>query len=192
APPVAPLRHSPRSVAWRALRYFNVAGCDPEGVLGEDHTPETHLVPLVLQVALGTRPAITVFGTDYPTEDGTCVRDYIHVSDLADAHARVMSSIVPQVPAAQPPERPAYNLGNGRGFSVRQIITAAERVTGRPIKVLEGPRRPGDPPRVFADPSRIQRELGWTARHADLDGIIRSAWDWMLKYPSGYPKPSRI
>ncbi len=184
-------RMAGKRFAWRALRYFNVAGCDTSGVLGEDHTPESHLVPLVLLAALGKRDAITIFGTDYPTPDGTCIRDYIHVEDLADAHAHVMAALQPDVPASPPPPaiaRPAYNLGNGRGYSVREIIEASRHVTGRTINVKEGARRPGDPPKIFADPSKIRRELGWTARITDLHEIIASAWRWMQANPEGYPK----
>ncbi len=182
-------RCSRKPFAWRALRYFNVAGCDQAGELGEDHTPETHLIPVVLQAALGQRESISIFGTDYPTPDGTCIRDYVHVGDLADAHATVMKAIAPADSTETPKARPAYNLGNGKGYSVRQIIDAAKRVTGRPIKVVEAPRRAGDPPLVFADSSKIRRELGWSAKVTDLDEIIGSAWRWMLTNPHGYPKP---
>jgi UDP-glucose 4-epimerase len=182
-------RRAGRAFAYRALRYFNVAGCDRTGLLGEDHTPETHLIPVVLQAALGQRESVQVFGTDYPTPDGTCIRDYVHVEDLADAHLKVMESLTPAVPAEPAAGAAAYNLGNGKGYSVRQIIEAARRVSGRPIKVVEGPRRPGDPPKVWADPTKVRRELGWAAAVTDLDEIIGSAWKWMLANPDGYPKP---
>jgi len=168
-----------RPFAYALLRYFNVAGCDPTGLLGEDHTPETHLIPVVLQTILGQRPAITIFGTDYPTPDGTCIRDYIHVDDLVDAHVAVMNAL-------KPGERRIYNLGIGKGCSVRQIIDAARRVTGRDFKVLEGARRPGDPPTLYCDPSKIRRELGWTARITDVDEIVATAWRWFERHPRGY------
>ncbi len=161
------------------LRYFNVAGCDREGDIGEAHAPETHLIPIILQAALGQRPHVEIYGTDYDTPDGTCIRDYIHVEDLIDAHLLCMNNLAPG-------RRFIYNLGIGRGLSVREIIASAERVTGRKIKVVHGPRRPGDPPRLFADPSRIQRELGWTAKVTDIDAIIASAWKWMSRNPRGY------
>lgn len=161
------------------LRYFNVAGCDREGDIGEAHNPETHLIPIILQAALGQRPHVEIYGTDYPTPDGTCIRDYIHVEDLIDAHLLCMNNLAPG-------RRFIYNLGIGRGLSVREIIASAQRVTGRKIKVVEGPRRPGDPPSLFADPSRIQRELGWTAKVTDIDAIIESAWKWISRNPRGY------
>ncbi|HYE62562.1 MAG TPA: UDP-glucose 4-epimerase GalE [Phycisphaerales bacterium] len=161
------------------LRYFNVAGCDRTGLLGEDHTPESHLVPVVLQVALGQRSSIGIFGTDYPTPDGTCIRDYVHVEDLADAHVLAMQKL-------QPGDGLFYNVGIGRGYSVREIIASARRVTGHPIPVVEQPRRAGDPPRAFADPAKITRELGWKAQVTDLDDIIASAWKWMSRHPKGY------
>jgi UDP-glucose 4-epimerase len=172
-------RRNNKDFGFAALRYFNVAGCDPDGVLGEDHDPETHLIPVVLQAALGLRPNIAIFGTDYPTPDGTCVRDYVHVEDLADAHVALVDLI-------QPGDARAYNVGIGRGYSVREIIDAVKRVTGRNIEVVEHPRRPGDPPRAFADPTRIRAEVGWKTRHNDLDGIIQTAWNWFKDHPKGY------
>ena len=174
-------RTAGHSVAVAALRYFNVAGCDRSELLGEDHDPETHLIPVVLQAALGKRDAITIFGTDYPTPDGTCIRDYIHVEDLAAAHEAVMLSL-------KPGEDRRYNLGIGKGYSVREVIDAARRVTGRDIPVREGQRRPGDPAVLFADPAKIQRELGWQAQITDLDAIVQSAWAWFNANPAGYPK----
>jgi UDP-glucose 4-epimerase len=168
-----------KPIGYALLRYFNVAGSDRSGLLGEDHTPESHLVPVVLQVALGQRPSIGLFGTDYPTPDGTCVRDYVHVEDLADAHALAMNKL-------RPGDGLFYNVGIGRGYSVREIIAAARRVTGHPIPVVESPRRPGDPPQAYADPAKIRRELGWEAKVTDLDEIIASAWQWMSKHPKGY------
>jgi UDP-glucose-4-epimerase GalE len=165
------------------LRYFNVAGADASGMLGEDHTPETHLVPVALQCALGRREGMSVFGTDYPTPDGTCVRDYVHVEDLIDAHVRALDHLDPASARVD-----AYNVGIGRGYSVREVIAAAERVTGVPIRVTHGPRRAGDAVALYNDPSKIARELGWQARHTDLDGIVRTAWDWTRRHPDGYPR----
>jgi UDP-glucose 4-epimerase len=161
------------------LRYFNVAGCDRSGLLGEDHTPETHLVPVVLQAALGQRPSIGIFGTDYPTPDGTCIRDYVHVEDLIDAHVLAMGKL-------KAGDGLFYNVGIGRGYSVREIIETARRVTGREIKVVEQGRRAGDPPMAYANPAKITRELGWKAKVTDLAEIIGSAWAWMVKHPRGY------
>ena len=154
------------------LRYFNAAGADPEGELGERHDPETHLIPLILQAASGRRSHISVFGRDYDTPDGTCIRDYIHIEDLCSAHWLALQSLM------QGGSSQAYNLGNGTGFSVQAVIDAAERVTGRPIPVVEAPRRAGDPARLVAD-SRLAREkLGWQPQYADLDTIIEHAWQW--------------
>ncbi|RMF82935.1 MAG: UDP-glucose 4-epimerase GalE [Nitrospirae bacterium] len=163
-----------------SLRYFNAAGAAAEGDLGEDHRPETHLIPLVLAAAAGRRPAITVFGTDYPTEDGTCVRDYIHVEDLCDAHLLALDHL-----AAGGGSR-RYNLGNGAGFSVRQVIDTAARVTGRPVPVEEGPRRPGDPAVLVADSRRIREELGWRPRRPELETIVAHAWAWHRDHPEGF------
>jgi UDP-glucose 4-epimerase len=165
--------------AFAALRYFNVAGCDPEGLIGEDHDPETHLIPVVIQAALGRRDAVTIFGEDYPTPDGTCIRDYIHVDDLIDAHVAVMRSL-------HPGEARAYNLGIGKGHSVREVIESVRRVAGKPFEVRRGERRPGDPPRLFADPGRIRTELGWSARVTSLDEIVSTAWEWFRRHPGGY------
>lgn len=164
-----------------SLRYFNAAGADPDGRLGEDHRPETHLIPLVLDAAAGRRPPLTVFGDDYPTPDGTCIRDYIHVSDLATAHLLALEAIR---------ERSVrYNLGNGQGHSVREVIAAAERVTGRPVPHAVGPRRPGDPPVLVASSERIRRDLGWRPRFPDLETIIAHAWAWRQANPNGYGPP---
>ncbi len=160
------------------LRYFNAAGADPLGRLGEDHAPETHLIPLVIDAALGRRPDLAVFGADYPTPDGTCVRDYVHVADLADAHVRVLDVLADR--------SVRYNLGNGTGFSVREVIAAAERVTGRRVPHRIAPRRPGDPPALVASSVRIRDELGWRPAFADLDRIIETAWRWRLAHPDGY------
>jgi UDP-glucose 4-epimerase len=162
---------------YAALRYFNAAGAvSPE--LGEDHDPETHLIPIVLQVALGQRESVTIYGDDYPTPDGTCVRDYIHVTDLADAHVRALRAL--------DAESRTYNLGNGQGYSVREVIETARQVTGHPIPAVVGPRRPGDPAVLVAASDRIRRELGWEPRHAELKDIIQSAWDWHRGHPRGY------
>jgi UDP-glucose 4-epimerase len=164
---------SMRSVS---LRYFNAAGATE--LRGEDHRPETHLIPNVLQVALGQREAISLFGTDYPTPDGTCVRDYVHVSDLADAHLLALEMTER--------ESAAFNLGSGRGFSNRQVIEAARHVTGEPIAVREEPRRPGDPAELVASQERARSQLGWQPQHADLEEIIGSAWRWHRAHPNGY------
>lgn len=154
------------------LRYFNAAGADPDGELGERHDPETHLIPLALQVASGRRPSITVFGDDYATPDGTCIRDYIHVNDLGEAHWLALQRLW------EGGSSTAYNLGNGHGFSVREVIDTARAVTGREIPVEYGQRRPGDPARLVADARRAQAELGWKPRRADLATIIADAWRW--------------
>lgn len=164
-----------------ALRYFNVAGCAEDGSLGEDHNPETHLIPLLLLTALGRRPRVTVFGTDYPTPDGTCIRDYIHVTDLCAAHIAAME-------AMRPGETRFYNLGIGRGYSVRAVLDAARRVTGVDIPVEYGPRRPGDPAALYANADKIGRELNWTARFTEIDPIVATAWNWFRKHPGGYER----
>jgi len=157
------------------LRYFNAAGADPGGELGERHEPETHLIPLVLQVASGRRREIAIYGDDYPTPDGTCVRDYIHIVDLCEAHLLALDALVMD-------ERTrAYNLGNGTGFSVRQVIEAARRATGHPIPAKIQPRRAGDPARLVADSARAKAELGWKPRFDDLETIISHAWAWERK-----------
>jgi UDP-glucose 4-epimerase len=158
-----------------SLRYFNAAGADPEGELGECHDPETHLIPLVLQAASGHRPAVTIFGTDYATPDGTCIRDYIHVDDLCQAHLRALEHLAEKAGAA------AYNLGNGHGFSVREIVETAERVSGKRVPVATGPRRAGDPPVLVADSRKAITELGWQPQYESLDTIIRHAWEWEMK-----------
>ena len=157
---------------YASLRYFNVAGAI-EGY-GEAHEPESHLIPLVLDVALGRRQSIKIFGTDYPTKDGTCIRDYIHVRDLADAHLLALNAL-------EQHDRLIYNIGNGQGFTVREVIDSVRRVTGRPIPVEECPRRPGDPAVLVASSEKIKRELGWKPQFADLDAIIASAWEWHRK-----------
>lgn len=166
-------------LAATALRYFNASGAAADGTLGEDRDPEYHLIPLVLQVALGQRKQISVFGTDYPTSDGTCVRDYIHVEDLAEAHRRAIES-------PSPGELRCYNVGTGTGVSVRELIEVARRVTGHAIPAIEAPRREGDPPALFADPSKIMRELGWRPRYTDIRTIVETAWRWHRSHPHGY------
>ena len=155
-----------------SLRYFNAAGADPGGEIGEAHDPETHLIPLVLDAAAGRRTAVTVFGDDYDTPDGTCIRDYIHVTDLAAAHVLALQAL------EQDAASTAYNLGNGQGFSVRQVIDCARRVTGRDIPVEVGPRRAGDPPRLVGNAERIRQELNWQPCYADPETIVRTAWEW--------------
>lgn len=167
------------SFRFAALRYFNASGCDPEGKIGEDHDPETHLIPVVLQAIQGKRGKVTVFGTDYPTPDGTCVRDYIHVVDLADAHIRAMDALGDQ-------RTIQLNLGTGRGFSVKEIIATAEKVTGKTVPVEYGPRREGDAIALYADPSAARAALGWEAKYKDPEEIIRTAWAWHEKHPDGY------
>jgi UDP-glucose 4-epimerase len=167
--------------AFAALRYFNVAGAAADGSLGEDHDPETHLIPVLLQAVLGRREKATVFGTDYPTPDGTCIRDYIHVEDLCEAHIAVMNAL-------KPGDTRCYNLGIGRGYSVKEVLTSAERVTGRKVPHEFGPRRPGDPAVLFANPDKIRRELGWSAKYTELDPIVATAWQWFEKHPHGYSR----
>lgn len=168
-----------KSFKFAALRYFNASGCAMDGSLGEDHDPETHLIPVVLQAILGVRPGITVFGTDYPTKDGTNVRDYIHVDDLADAHIAAAEKLDAQ-------KQIFCNLGTGHGFSVREIIATAEKVTGKKVPVTYGPRRAGDAIALYADPSRAKSLLGWEAKYKDPGTIIQSAWNWFKEHPRGY------
>jgi UDP-glucose 4-epimerase len=164
---------------YASLRYFNAAGATAQ--LGEAHDPETHLIPLVLQVAAGKRSSISVFGMDYPTTDGSCVRDYIHVLDLAQAHLLALDALNHR-------DKLIYNIGNGSGFTVKQIVDAARRVTGHPIPVVESPRRPGDPAVLVASSEKIRNELGWTPKYPDPKDIIRTAWDWHQNHPNGYPE----
>ncbi len=160
-----------------ALRYFNACGASPAGDIGEDHNPETHLIPLVLLNMLGKRPNIEVFGSDYPTPDGTCVRDYIHVDDLASAHLLALERLVPG-------QTMHYNLGMGRGYSVREVIRTAEEVTGKRAVVKEGPRRAGDPAVLVASSEKVQRELGWRPQYTDLRPVIETAWRWHSRRPA--------
>ena len=159
-----------------SLRYFNAAGADADGELGERHIPETHLVPLVLQAASGRRDNIAIFGTDYDTPDGTCVRDYIHINDLCSAHLLGLEHLVAGG------ESKAYNMGNGQGYSIKEVIDVAKKVTGTDFEVKLGERRDGDPAKLVADASLLQKELGWSPQYADLETIIRHAWEWEQKY----------
>jgi UDP-glucose 4-epimerase len=161
-----------------SLRYFNAAGA--AGNQGEDHRPESHLIPLALEVALGKRSQIAIYGTDYPTADGTCVRDYIHVTDLAHAHLLVLEELNNR-------DKLVYNLGNGRGFTVREVIDAVRRVTGHPVPAREADRRPGDPAVLVASSDKIKRELNWGAQVPELEAIVESAWEWRRAHPDGYP-----
>jgi UDP-glucose-4-epimerase GalE len=165
--------------ACTALRYFNAAGASPDGTIGEDHTPETHLMPLVIQAATGARPHVEIYGTDYPTPDGTCVRDYVHVDDLGAAHLLALERL-------EPGRVQAFNVGTGRGCSVREVIRAVEEVTGFKVPVREGPRRPGDPPALVADATKIRRELGWEPRYTQLRPIVETAWNWHRTHPNGF------
>jgi UDP-glucose 4-epimerase len=174
-----------RALAWyerihglryAALRYFNAAGATER--CGEFHEPETHIIPKLFEVALGQAEGFTLFGDDYPTPDGTCIRDYVHVADLVDAHVLALDAIRDR--------SRAYNLGSGAGFSNREVVEAVRRVTGHPIPVSVGPRRPGDPPALVASSALIERELGWTRRFNDLDKIVATAWEWRRRHPNGY------
>ncbi|HUL71468.1 MAG TPA: UDP-glucose 4-epimerase GalE [Vicinamibacterales bacterium] len=166
-------------IRWMALRYFNASGADPAGRIGEDHDPEEHLIPRALAAVAGG-PPLTLFGDDYPTPDGTCIRDFIHVADLADAHVAALRALEAGAPSS------AYNLGNGQGVSVRQLVESVERTTGQRVPHTVGPRRPGDPARLVASSERIRRELQWRPRLAALDDIVRTAWAWHRRHPRGY------
>jgi len=157
--------------AFAALRYFNACGASPDGDIGEDHDPETHAIPLALLAALGEREKFTILGDDYPTPDGTCIRDYVHVDDLADAHLRALDRL-------EPGRGLCLNLGTGRGFSVREVVDACARVSGREVPVEVGPRRPGDPPELVADPTRAREVLGWKPAYTELDPMVETAWRW--------------
>jgi|HubBroStandDraft_1064217.scaffolds.fasta_scaffold174640_2 UDP-arabinose 4-epimerase len=164
-----------------ALRYFNAAGCDRDGEIGEEHDPETHLIPLTLRAALGSGPAISIFGTDYPTPDGTAIRDYIHVEDLASAHVRALEYLVGSGAST------AVNLATGRGYSVREIVAAVAKAVGHDVPQRETPRRPGDPPALVADPGLARSLLGWQAERSDLDTIIRTALAWEMRQHNAAP-----
>jgi UDP-glucose-4-epimerase GalE len=179
------LPHFERAYGIRSvsLRYFNAAGADPYGLLGEDHRPEIHVIPRALDATVGGDP-LTVFGDDYPTPDGTCLRDYVHVVDLAQAHMLAMNHLTGGGGSR------AYNLGNGTPFSVRDVLAAVERVTGTAVPHTIGPRRPGDPAILYASTDRIRRELGWSPKHAALDVIVDTAWQWRRRHPDGYSTPT--
>lgn len=162
---------------YAALRYFNACGAMPGR--GEAHQPESHIIPLILQVPLGQRPYFALYGTDYPTPDGTCIRDYIHIADLASAHLLALEALGEQ-------EQLIYNIGNGNGYSNLEVIETARAVTNHPIPVVESPRRPGDPARLVASAEKIHQELGWTPQHTDLKDILASAWEWHRTHPNGY------
>lgn len=166
-------------IKYCCLRYFNACGAHPDGHIGEAHDPESHLIPLVLQVALGQREAIEIYGADYDTPDGTCIRDYVHVLDLARAHILALEAL-------RDGESRVYNLGSGSGYSVREVIEAARAVTGRPIPAIVAPRRPGDLPVLVADSEKIGRELGWETDYNNLETIIHTAWNWHRRHPNGY------
>ncbi len=162
-----------------ALRYFNAAGAAADGSIGEDHEPETHLIPLAVRAATGRIPHLTIFGTDYPTPDGTCVRDYVHVEDLAEAHILALAKVAPG-------SKLAYNVGVGRGYSVREVIRAVEEVSGLKVPVKEGPRRAGDPPELVAGGDKIRAELGWKPKYDTLKAIVETAWRWHKSHPEGF------
>ncbi len=161
---------------WMALRYFNAAGADPDGEIGEDHDPESHLIPLVIGAAMGTRPPVKIFGTDYDTPDGTAIRDYVHVMDLAEAHLRALQRLDEGTPSQ------AVNLGTGQGQSVRAVVTTVSHTAGKAVPAVESPRRAGDPATLVADPTRARDVLGWTCRYPDLDVIVEHAWRWHTKH----------
>ncbi|OIQ85112.1 UDP-glucose 4-epimerase [mine drainage metagenome] len=167
-------------LSFAAFRYFNAAGASEDGSIGEDHHPETHLIPLAIDAAVGKRPNIQIFGTDYPTPDGTCLRDYVHVDDLSRAHIAAFAKL------AEPGQRLFFNLGTGKPFSVREIIRAVEKVTGKKVPVVEAPRRAGDPAALYADSSKAIRDLGWKVKFADAESIIATAWRWHSTNPNGY------
>ena len=175
------LEHIERAhgLRWTALRYFNAAGAHPDGTIGEDHAPEIHLIPRAIEAATGGAP-LQVFGQDYPTPDGTCLRDYIHVCDLADAHVLALRALAAGGPSG------AYNAGTGHPHSVKQVIEAVSRVVGSPVQWTAAPRRPGDPAALYAASDRLQRDLGWRPRYADLETIVRHAWHWHQSHPHGY------
>jgi UDP-glucose 4-epimerase len=163
-----------------ALRYFNACGAGDDGTRGEDHRPESHLIPLTIQAALGKRPDIRIYGSDYPTPDGTCIRDYIHVDDLCGAHLLALKKLDERAELV-------YNLGNGQGYSVRQVIDTVKRVSGKEFKVVEVQRRPGDPPVLTSDASKAKTELGWQPEKPQLEEMVETAWKWHTKHPNGYP-----
>lgn len=172
--------NSAYGIEYVSLRYFNAAGADPDGKLGEDHNPETHLIPLVLQTALGQRETINIFGGDYPTRDGTCIRDYIHIDDLAQAHLLAIERLLNGFPGGE------YNLGNGDGYSVKEVIQVAHNITGKTIPSKIAERRPGDPAVLISSSKKATKELEWRPRFSDLNTIIETAWTWHKNHPEGY------
>ena len=167
-------------LSFAAFRYFNAAGAAEDGTIGEDHDPETHLIPVAIDVAIGKRTHLQLFGTDYPTPDGTCLRDYIHVDDLSRAHIAVFEKL------ATPGQQLFYNLGTGTPTSNRAVIRAVEKIVGKPVKVIESPRRPGDPPALYADSKKAVSELGWKVKYPDIESIVATAWNWHKSHPNGY------
>lgn len=167
-------------LSFAAFRYFNAAGAAEDGAIGEDHAPETHLIPVAIDVATGKRPHLELYGTDYPTPDGTCLRDYVHVDDLSRAHIAVFDRL------AAPGGQYFYNLGTGKPTSNREVIRAVEKIVGKPVKVIERPRRPGDPPALYADSTKARRELAWTVKFPDIEAIVATAWKWHASHPNGY------
>jgi UDP-glucose 4-epimerase len=180
--------------SFAALRYFNAAGASPDGDLGEDHHPESHLIPIVLQVALGQREHITIFGDDYPTPDGTCIRDYVHVDDLASAHQAALEKLCGSKEQAQSesPHNLRMNLGIGRGYSVKEVIDVCRQVTEHEIPSIIGPRRPGDPPELVADSSLARRELDWRPKYNSLESIVQTAWNWHSQHPTGFAQEKKL
>lgn len=169
-------------LSFAAFRYFNAAGAAEDGTIGEDHAPETHLIPLAIDAATGRRPALQVFGNDYPTPDGTCLRDYVHVDDLSRAHIAAFAML------ETPGTALFYNLGTGRPTSVLEVIRAVERITGRTVPYTFAPRRAGDPPALYADSTKAKTELGWTVRYPDIESIVATAWKWHSAHPAGFAK----
>ena len=167
-------------LSFAAFRYFNAAGAAEDGAIGEDHEPETHLIPVAIDVAVGKRPHLELFGTDYPTPDGTCLRDYVHVDDLSRAHIAVFAQL------AKPGAQLFYNLGTGTPTSNRAVVRAVEKITGKKVKVVESPRRAGDPPALYADSTKAQRELGWKVKFPEIESIVATAWKWHSTHPNGY------
>jgi UDP-glucose 4-epimerase len=167
-------------LSFAAFRYFNAAGAAEDGSIGEDHDPETHLIPLAIDAALGRRPPLQLFGTDYPTPDGTCLRDYVHVDDLSRAHIAVFDRLT------KPGTRLFYNLGTGRPSSNREVLRAVEKISGKKVPLVEAPRRAGDPPALYADSGLAKRELGWQAKYGDIESIVATAWKWHSAHPNGY------
>ncbi len=167
-------------LSFAVFRYFNAAGASEDGVIGEDHHPETHLIPLAIDVATGKRQHLELYGTDYPTPDGTCQRDYVHVDDLSRAHIAAFDQL------GTPGTQLFFNLGTGRPTSNREVIRAVEKIVGKPVKVIEKPRRPGDPPALYADSAKARRELGWQVKFGDIESIVATAWRWHSSHPQGY------